>query len=84
MATDLTDEVCNIEFLTYRPEVARFCSNACYAKHRRMSGFDDIIKSCIVCGKEFSSNKFDGVMACSRHCGGIINAYNRARKSKIS
>ena len=56
---------------------SRFCSNACKAKWRRENGLDDEKRICIVCGKEFSTNKFKNQRTCSRSCA------NRLRRIKI-
>ena len=45
-----------------------FCSNACKSAYRRKMGFDNIIKVCPVCGKEFECSKYADAITCSRSC----------------
>jgi hypothetical protein len=40
-------------------KTAKFCSNACKARHRRDSGVDDIQHTCSRCGTPFTRNKYD-------------------------
>ncbi len=48
---------------------SRFCSNTCKAKWRRSKGLDNEKRICIICGKEFETNKFKKQKTCSRSCG---------------
>lgn len=41
-----------------------FCSNNCKSAYRRKMGFDDIIKVCNVCGKEYYGNKYQKQTRC--------------------
>ena len=45
-----------------------FCSNACCAADRRMSGKDDEARNCAVCEKPFTANKYQQVKYCSKEC----------------
>lgn len=58
---------------------SRFCSNNCKASFRRLSGVDDIARTCPECGKEFRVNKYSARRYCSRDCG----AQWRTRNGKI-
>ena len=49
-------------------KLQRFCSNACKSKYRRDAGNDDIVKTCPVCGKTFTTNRYRPAMRCSREC----------------
>lgn len=57
---------CDFKPKTYTQE---FCSNKCKTKHRRLSGIDDIKKECIVCGCEFTGNKYSKTQTCGHKCG---------------
>lgn len=48
---------------TDRPN--NFCSNNCKSAYRRKMGFDDIIKVCKVCGKEYYGNKYQNTSRCA-------------------
>lgn len=63
-----------------------FCSNKCRAAHRRLLGVDNIKRSCIACGKEFTSNKYKKQLACSKKCGGEVggNARRGMRQNRAS
>ena len=41
-----------------------FCSNRCKSAYRRKMGYDDIIKVCKVCGKEYYGNKYQNTSRC--------------------
>ncbi len=49
---------------TYGNKENHFCSNKCKAAFRRKSGVDNEIKQCIVCGGEFSANKYTKASRC--------------------
>jgi len=49
-----------------------FCSKKCKAKHRRDSKVDDIEKKCIICGNAFFSNRYEGIVTCTRKCAAVI------------
>lgn len=79
----------------YIGEKGLFCSAACRAKHRRDSGVDDEIRTCIVCGSEFTINKYSNTSTCSRACasskpvvqinkeGKVINSFNSAKLASV-
>lgn len=46
-----------------------FCSNACRSAFRNSSGKDDIVRKCLVCNKEFKTNKYSTIKTCGRSCG---------------
>ena len=45
-----------------------FCSNNCRAAYRRSTGKDKEHRSCIVCGADFTTNKYSKRKFCSRKC----------------
>jgi hypothetical protein len=58
---------CNIEFkgLINRSKV---CSNKCKSALRRKLKLDNIIKNCIGCNNEFTTNKYSKSIYCSKSC----------------
>jgi len=50
---------------------ARFCSNRCRAAWRRATRADDVERACLVCGKQFPSNRYEGTEHCSRKCAAV-------------
>ena len=66
----LVCQVCGKEYLA-DPMVAhksKYCSNNCRAKARRLSGIDSETRACVMCGKEFVTNKYSRVKTCSKEC----------------
>lgn len=61
---------------------SRFCSNACKSKWRRKNHFDDTSKKCVVCGSEFSSNKYAKTTTCSSVCRGKLLWRNISDESR--
>lgn len=59
--------VCGKEFES-KQKPAKYCSGACKQKFRRMSGVDNITKTCCICGKEFVTNKLSLATTCSKSC----------------
>ena len=55
--------------VTHR-ENDRYCSNACKAAWRRLSGIDDESRTCAKCGRTFTANRYSKTFLCSRQCGG--------------
>lgn len=72
-------EQCGTEFEYFNN--ARFCSNACKAKWRRESGKDDEVRECIICGSEFTANKYNDTKTCSRECAGISQSWTKRLQS---
>lgn len=71
---------CNAVFQTLdRKKATRFCSNKCKAAARRASGVDDERRACVVCGAEFTVNRYSKVRTCSRKCGAASRADRRWR-----
>lgn len=59
-------EICGKEYTTThaKASTSRFCSNNCKAKFRRMSGVDNETRRCIICGSEFTCNKYSKQKCC--------------------
>lgn len=62
---------------------AIYCSNACKSAHRRKKGVDNVEAICVVCGKEFMTNKYRNSETCSKSCASML-AYSRRNESKSS
>ncbi len=71
--------VCGKDFESIQVN-AKFCSNNCKSKHRRMEGIDNIEMECVVCGKKFVKNKYSKTQTCSRKCGTKLLIYHRDKK----
>ena len=56
---------------------AKFCSNACKAKHRRESGVDDETRICEACRQPFTVNKYSDQKACGRACAGALVSWSK-------
>lgn len=56
---------------------SKFCSNACKSKWRRKNGVDLIMNNCVICGKEFKTNKYRPSKTCGKKCAGLLNWENR-------
>lgn len=48
----------------YGKNANHFCSNNCKSAYRRKQGFDNIVKICEGCGKEYVSNKYQKTKYC--------------------
>jgi hypothetical protein len=60
--------VCSKVFIA-NVEHHKICTAKCKSKQRRNSGVDNITKQCKYCSKEFETNKYSGIIYCSRKCG---------------
>jgi len=68
-------EQCGEEFEYYTK--AKFCSNACKAKHRRESGVDDEERVCEACKQTFVANKYSDKKTCDRSCAGALISWSK-------
>lgn len=48
---------------------SRFCSNKCKSAYRYHSGADNVERTCPICGKTFTINKYSRTKTCSKECG---------------
>ena len=60
-------EYCSSTFKTSLKR-ARFCSPNCRTQYRRVSGIDNELRKCVICNKEFTTNKYYKVKTCSKDC----------------
>ena len=73
-----TCERCSNQYQGTKP--SRFCSNKCKAAARRDSGIDNVERECVICGTEFSINKYFKTVTCSRSCGATFRWQERNSK----
>ena len=75
------DMVCEQCSATYKGiKGQRFCSNKCKSAWRRKNSPDLIKAICIVCGKEFATEKYRPAKVCSVRCQGINRSRVNVRK----
>src|SRR5437868_3804528 len=75
--SDPIDYICKNCSKDYKSKIiaenrTKFCSNNCKSIFRRLSGLDDIEKSCPVCNKKYIKNKYAKGVTCGRKCGQIF------------
>ena len=61
---------CGSEFIGYSN--SNYCSNKCKSAQRRKSGKDKITVKCIICGNDFTTNKYRPAKTCSKSCANIM------------
>lgn len=66
-----TCDQCEAQFETIHGGT-RFCSNACKSRWRRAAGLDDVVKKCLQCDKDFSSNKYSKTKTCGLSCANLL------------
>lgn len=81
-------EQCGKEFEQYESKRSgrKFCSGACAQKFRRRH-LNWTTRVCVICGKEFETDKYDNTKCCSRQCGGKLSHLSRKdnkNESKVS
>lgn len=59
---------CGAAYQTRDAGPVKFCSNACKSQARRLSGVDDVDKTCVNCGETFRANRYARPVSCSRVC----------------
>lgn len=80
---DYTCEMCAKSYTSRKAGLTRFCSNACKSKWRRISGLDDIDKTCCICNEPFRASKYVGKMTCGRVCAIKLGCINRQVGSNL-
>lgn len=66
----LVCQCCGKEFFSAKSN-AKYCSNNCKSKARRDAGADNITRTCPVCGKDFTANKYGKSITCSLSCSAV-------------
>ncbi len=61
-------EICGKKFIKQRNH-QRFCSNNCKSAYRRKTGVDNEQRVCVICGTEFTTNKYSKTQTCNKKCG---------------
>lgn len=59
---------------------SKFCSNNCKSKYRRLTGADLETRWCVVCGAEFSTNRYGKTKTCSKQCANISESKTKGSK----
>ena len=74
-------EACGQEYETpmMKQGQSRFCTNKCKTRFRKLSGVDNITVNCIVCGKQFETNKYSSAKMCSPECRKVFRDNSRKR-----
>lgn len=78
---NLTCTVCGKQY-TSPKKWSKFCSRNCAAKDRRDSGIDNEQRNCVICGKEFITNKYSSVKNCSKECANKSMIMNRKKRKR--
>lgn len=73
-----TCEYCGKEFETLKGK-NRFCSNNCKSAWRRKEGLDNETRMCIICGREFITNRYSKAKTCSAECRGKFRWLNKQK-----
>lgn len=78
---DLVCVVCGSDF-TSPKQWSKFCSRNCASKHRRDSDIDDEKRDCVICGNQFTTNKYRKTKTCSKKCSNESMLITRKIKSR--
>lgn len=63
-------ENCGKQFIGVKRRAKhKFCSGACEQYFRRHNGLNDEKRVCVICGKEFITDRYEKTKTCSRSCG---------------
>lgn len=77
---ELVCEHCGKTYKAMYNSLNRFCSNNCKSAYRRKSGVDNEQRKCVVCGTEFTANKYTKKQTCGRSCASKIAYQNREKR----
>lgn len=79
-----TCEICGKEYSVkyMAAHKSRFCSNNCKSKYRRMTGIDNEQRICVICGKEYTCNKYSRQIVCSKNCASIKQSQDKTGKPR--
>jgi len=65
-----TCENCGKQFMGVKRRAKhKFCSGACEQYYRRHNGLNSVHRSCVICGKDFITDRYGKTKTCSRSCG---------------
>lgn len=65
-----------------KQRVAKYCSGACKQKYSRLTRQYTIKAVCVICGKEFLTDKYRPCKTCSKSCG-VALAWRNGKTGKI-
>ena len=74
-----TCQCCGKTFLSAYSDT-KFCSNNCKSKWRRDNHIDDETRICVICGKEFRTNRYSKAVCCGGSCAAFYR--NKRRKER--
>jgi uncharacterized CHY-type Zn-finger protein len=60
--------ICSREFKSKSPKKVKYCGDNCVMKARRLSGVDNEDRSCVICNKIFTINKYQKTLSCGPEC----------------
>ena len=64
-----TCQQCGKQFIVFTNNKGKkYCSGACEQKYRRQNGLNNTEAICVICGKEFITDKYSPSKTCSRSC----------------
>lgn len=69
--TEYTCTNCGKTYQSFGKYVAgsnTFCSNNCKSAWRRKQGFDNVTRTCPICGEQFTASKYSKTVCCSQEC----------------
>lgn len=49
-------------------DAGKYCSNKCKSAARRERGDDDVTRECVICGEQFTTNKYKETKTCDASC----------------
>lgn len=77
--TSMVCENCGKEFISGKKH-GKYCSANCRSKARRKSGIDNENRSCVICGKTYSVNKYSKTKTCSKECSLKLRSIRKQNK----
>lgn len=78
-----TCQECGKKFVTWNnhKQPKKFCSGACKQRHLRRHTPKDVQRVCVICGKEFLTDKYSATQTCSKSCG-VTLAWKNGKTGK--
>lgn len=75
-------EQCGKEYQSQQKQ-GRFCSRKCKSNFRYYAGVDNENRTCVICKKYFTVNRYMSTKTCERACGVALWRISRALKKKV-
>jgi hypothetical protein len=60
---------CGKDFQAIQIDRAKYCDNKCEQRARRSRGDDNVERTCAICSKTFSINRYQKTLTCGSTCG---------------